>query len=171
VQRTYLPKSLWAEENNQPEQYINQWTTMGMKAAQAFFPETESLYAQLSPLAQDVDPKYSNLSQQLAHKATKNAIKKKVEDIVPSQHHRYLSIFDLKKSERFPPSRVWDDAINLKPDFAPKDCKIYPLSEKEKKALKEFIKENKEKGYKYIPHPPHFRNCRQVENSKVFHQV
>jgi hypothetical protein len=29
----------------------------------------------------------------------------------------------------------------------PKDCKIYPLSEKEKKALKGFIKENKEKGY------------------------
>jgi hypothetical protein len=62
VQRTYLPKQLWAEENDQPEQYVNQWTTMGMKAARAFFPETEILYARLSPLAQDVDPKYSNLS-------------------------------------------------------------------------------------------------------------
>jgi hypothetical protein len=99
------------------------------------------------PLAQDIDPKYSNVSQQLAQKAARDAIKKKVEDIVPDHYHEYLSIFDLKKSERFPPSRVWDHAINLKPDFTPKDYKIYPLSEKEKKALKEFIKENKEKGY------------------------
>jgi hypothetical protein len=75
---------------------------MGMKAARAFFPETESLYAQLSPLAQDVNPKYSNVSQQLAQKAARDAIKKKVEDIVPDHYHENLSIFDLKKSEQFP---------------------------------------------------------------------
>jgi hypothetical protein len=147
ARRTLLPEKLWTEDHDHPEQYVNQWTHMGLKPARAFFPETKSLYAQLSPLAQDVDPKYSNISQQLAQKAARDAIKKKVEDIVPNHYHEYLSIFDSKKSERFPPSRVWDHAINLKPDFMPKDCKIYPLSEKEKKVLKEFIKENKEKGY------------------------
>jgi hypothetical protein len=99
ARRTLLPEKLWAEDNDHPEQYVNQWTHMGLKAARAFFPETDSLYARLSPLAQDVDPKYLNISQQLAQKAARDAIKKKVEDIVPDHYHEYLSIFDSKKLE------------------------------------------------------------------------
>ncbi len=35
----------------------------------------------------------------------------------------------------------------MKPDFVPKDCKIYPLNPEEQKLLDEFLEENTAKGY------------------------
>lgn len=91
--------------------------------------------------------KTSNTSQKLAqaNEATKN--RKTKEQIVPQRYHQYLAIFDEEKSNRFPPSRPWDHAIDLKEDFKPTNCKIYPLSPLEKEALQEWIKEQLDKGY------------------------
>uniref|UniRef100_A0A0W0FUX0 Reverse transcriptase domain-containing protein n=1 Tax=Moniliophthora roreri TaxID=221103 RepID=A0A0W0FUX0_MONRR len=52
-----------------------------------------------------------------------------------------------KKAERFPPSRPYDHAIDLKPDFKPRDCKIYSLSPKEWIEQDKFLDENLQKGY------------------------
>ena len=46
-----------------------------------------------------------------------------------------------------PERRKWDHAIDLKPDFIPKDFKVYPMSPEEQKKLNEFLDENLRKGY------------------------
>ena len=43
--------------------------------------------------------------------------------------------------------KPWDHAIDLKPNFIPKDCKFYPLSPKEQKEQDKFLEENLRKGY------------------------
>lgn len=70
-----------------------------------------------------------------------------IPEIIPKEYHQYLSVFEKKASECFPISRPYDHAIDLKPDFIPRDCKIYPLAPKEQQALNDFIDENLRKGY------------------------
>jgi hypothetical protein len=75
--------------------------------------------------------------------AAEEAAKKKKrtwDEIVPKCYHRYGRVFQEEASERFPAPRKWDHAIDLKPD-APSsiDCRIYPLSPKEKEAQHAFI--------------------------------
>lgn len=67
--------------------------------------------------------------------------------MLPPQYLPFREVFEKKAAERFPVSRPFDHAINLKPDFIPKNCKVYPLSPKEEQAMNEFIDENLHKGY------------------------
>jgi len=67
--------------------------------------------------------------------------------MVPEEYHKYLSLFDEKKSERFPPARTWDHKIEMKPTFEPKAFKPYKLSFAEIKEQEKFIEENLRKGY------------------------
>jgi hypothetical protein len=91
----------------------------------------------------------TSVSQQLAHdKANSNPEKKKsLDDLLPKAYHEYKLVFEKKASERFPESRSWDHAINLKPDFILKDCKVYSLTLAKQMKLNEFLKENLWKGY------------------------
>jgi hypothetical protein len=91
----------------------------------------------------------TSISQQLAHdKADFNSEKKKsLDDLLLKAYHEYKSVFEKEASERFPESRPWDHAIDLKPDFIPKDCKVYPLTPVEQTKLDEFLEENLRKGY------------------------
>ena len=41
----------------------------------------------------------------------------------------YADVFSEENFEKLPEHRVWDHAIELKPDFKPTDCKIYPLNQ------------------------------------------
>ena len=72
--------------------------------------------------------------------------KKKVE--IPAVYDQFKRLFSEEASQRFPPSRPWDHAIDLKPD-APDaiPCKVYPMTPTEDKALEEFIREQYAKGY------------------------
>ncbi|ESK80604.1 hypothetical protein Moror_15557, partial [Moniliophthora roreri MCA 2997] len=56
---------------------------------------------------------------------------KPLDELLPTYLSDYTDQFEKKKAERFPPSRPYDHAIDLKPDFKPRDCKIYSLSPKE----------------------------------------
>ena len=54
-------------------------------------------------------------------------------------------------SRKKPPKRMlehkpWDHAIDLKPNFIPKDCKVYPLSPEEQKEQDKFLEETSEKS-------------------------
>jgi hypothetical protein len=91
----------------------------------------------------------TSISQQLAHdKADSNPEKKKsLDDLLPKAYHEYKSVFEKEASERFPESQPWDHAIDLKPDFILKDCKVYPLTPAEQTKLDEFLEENLQKGY------------------------
>ena len=72
--------------------------------------------------------------------------KKKIE--IPAVYDRFKQLFSEEASHRFPPSRPWDHAIDLKPE-APDaiPCKVYLMTPSEDKALEEFIREQYAKGY------------------------
>ena len=87
----------------------------------------------------------------VAQQLTEQAVDKTVrtwDQIVPPHYHEHAKVFSEEAAHRFPESREWDHAIDLKPD-APNtmDCKVYPLSPTEDIALQKFIAENLEKGY------------------------
>ena len=67
--------------------------------------------------------------------------------MVPEEYHKYLSLFNKKKSKQFPPARPWDHKIKIKPIFQPKAFKPYKLFFAEIKEQEKFVKENLQKGY------------------------
>ncbi len=86
--------------------------------------------------------KRTNVAQQLAVD-TLDKQEKTWQELVPKQYHKFGSIFSEKDSERFPGMRKWDHVIDLKNDAPTSiDCRIYPLSPKEKEEQKEFLAEN-----------------------------
>ena len=89
----------------------------------------------------------TNVAQELAMKEMEKQKPRTLEELVPPELMDYRSVFNKKEAERFSESRSWDHAIDLKPDFVPKDCKVYPLSLPEQAKMNEFIDENLAKGY------------------------
>lgn len=87
---------------------------------------------------------WANISTELAQKAGQYT--KKV--AVPTQYQQYATVFDEEASHRLPKHQPWDHTIDLKPD-APSslNCKIYPLTVKEKEALRKWLDEELKKGY------------------------
>ena len=67
---------------------------------------------------------------------------------IPDEYQRHGKVFSEEESHRFPPSRPWDHAIELK-EGAPEaiNCKTIPTTMEEDEMLKRFIKEQLEKGY------------------------
>ena len=57
-------------------------------------------------------------SQEFAIKQDEGKEKQTIEQIVPPEYHKYLDIFQ-EEVERFPKSRLWDHAIDIKPGFEP----------------------------------------------------
>jgi len=86
-------------------------------------------------------------ASELAQKAMDHT-KKSFEQMVPQEYQRHARTFNEKESHQFPPARPWDHAIELLPDALKSfDCKIYPMARGEEDLLREFIKEQLEKGY------------------------
>ena len=67
---------------------------------------------------------------------------------IPPEYQRHAKVFSEEEANRFPPSRPWDHAIELK-DGAPKaiNCKIYPNTPIEDEQLRKFLDEQQAKGY------------------------
>src|SRR5271156_1836444 len=89
----------------------------------------------------------TNIATKLAKKDAEKKETKMLEEMVPPELLEYKSVFDEVEASRFPESRPWDHAIDLKDDFIPKDCPIYPLSLAEQEKLQDFIDDNLRKGY------------------------
>ena len=111
-----------------------------------FLEAGEELYLRIMK----IDPAQAaktTMAQQLAKHAA-DKIVRTWDQIVPPHYHEYAKVFSETAAHRFPESREWDHAIDLKLD-APNtmDCKVYPLSPTEDIALQKFIVENLEKGY------------------------
>jgi hypothetical protein len=62
---------------------------------------------------------------------------------LPKEYQEFAQLFSDEAADRFPPSREWDHAIDLKPG-APDamDCKVYPMT-----SLEKFLDEMVGKGY------------------------
>ncbi|KAF8662389.1 hypothetical protein AX16_001162, partial [Volvariella volvacea WC 439] len=79
---------------------------------------------------------------------TKTTTIRKIEtNTLPAYCQPFAERFEKKASERLPERRKWDHPIDLKPDFVPKDCKIYPLPPQHQNELDAFLTENLKKGY------------------------
>jgi hypothetical protein len=67
---------------------------------------------------------------------------------IPKEYQKFSRQFNDEAADRFPPSREWDHAIELKlgaPDAL--DCKVYPMTRDEDTALEKFLDEMVAKGY------------------------
>jgi hypothetical protein len=67
---------------------------------------------------------------------------------LPKEYQDFARLFSDEVADRFPPSREWDHAIDLKPG-APDtlDCKVYPMTRDEDTVLEKFLAEMVAKGY------------------------
>jgi hypothetical protein len=97
----------------------------------------------------------TTVAQQLAEQATDKTVRP-WDQIVPSQYHQHAKVFSETAAHRFPDSRDWDHAIDLKADTpSTLDCKVYPLSPGEDTALQLFLSENLAKGYIRLSKSPY----------------
>uniref|UniRef100_A0A0W0FDX2 Putative reverse transcriptase-rnase h-integrase n=1 Tax=Moniliophthora roreri TaxID=221103 RepID=A0A0W0FDX2_MONRR len=113
-----------------------------MKPFIGIFEETKELDTGILDKVEDDELSASQVLAQ-AHKVKV----KPLEELLPPYLSDYSDRFEKKKAERFPPSRSYDHVIDLKPDFKPRDCKIYSLSPKEQIEQDKFLDENLRKGY------------------------
>ena len=66
---------------------------------------------------------------------------------IPQLYQQFTKVFSEEASHKFPPARVWDHAIELKPDApATLPGKIYPLSQTELQELQKFVDEHLKLG-------------------------
>jgi len=66
---------------------------------------------------------------------------------IPEQYRQYSRVFSEEASHKFPLSRIWDHAIELKPGAsASLPGKLIPLSQPELAELCKFIKEHLGRG-------------------------
>ena len=85
----------------------------------------------------------TTVAQQLAEEAGKGKVEKTWQELVPGRYHRHAKVFNEKDSEKFPDRRPWDHAIDLKEDApASINCRVYPLSPKEREEQKKFLATN-----------------------------
>ena len=83
-----------------------------------------------------------SLSSQLAEQTSPAPLQ------LPEQYRRHMKVFSEKESQRLSGPRLWDHAIELKPNApATLPGKVYALTQAEQQALEEFIKEHQRKGY------------------------
>ena len=70
----------------------------------------------------------ANVSTALASEQNLKKEEKTLDEMLPLELLDCRHVFDKTTAEHFPESRSWDHAIDLKDDFIPKDCKVYPLT-------------------------------------------
>jgi len=65
------------------------------------------------------------------------------QEIVSERYHCHGKVFSEEVLERFPARQPWDHAIELKEDAPTSiNCRVYPLSPKEKEEQHEFLSQN-----------------------------
>ena len=107
------------------------------------------IWSQRADLTPSEIVKISNKAQEFALKEQQKAAAKTPEELVPPYLHDFLnSVFSEEKAKELPPTRPgFDHKIDLLPTFSPKKSEIYHLSPLEEAAMKEFVKENLDKGF------------------------
>ncbi|RFU81252.1 hypothetical protein TARUN_954, partial [Trichoderma arundinaceum] len=126
-----------------------------------FQDRTESLQLDLMRIKHDVILAYIRRELVALDKALQEA-KIKEEDTpeeerlkrIPRQYRKYKKLYNKVLEEGLPPHTEWDHEIVLKDGASPKFHKIYNLSETELKTLREWIKEQLQKGYIRVSKSP-----------------
>jgi hypothetical protein len=106
--------------------------------------ERDSIVAELERTVGGELPAIRNASVKLAIAAQQYTKKVKI----PQEYRAFAKVFSEEESQRFPPRRTCDHAIDFKPGTPDTiDCKIYPMTRIEDEALDLFIDKQLEKGY------------------------
>ena len=87
------------------------------------------------------------IATELAIKDNMKKTEKTDRELVPTEYHKYLDVFNKEKAAQFPGSKPWDHKMEMKEGFKPKLFKNYNLTQAEQLKLDNFLKENLEKGY------------------------
>ena len=74
----------------------------------------------------------TNLAMDMAIEANLKKKEISITELVPSEYHEFLDVFDEDKANRFPESQQWDHKIEMKEGFEPKSFKNYNLTPKNK---------------------------------------
>lgn len=96
----------------------------------------------------------TTLAQEMETKHKDDKPAKTMDELLPPQYQQYQKIFTKEASECFPTSKPYNHAINLKPDFIPQDCKVYPLTLGKQAKLDECLEENLPKNYIFSSKSP-----------------
>ncbi len=67
---------------------------------------------------------------------------------LPSEYSNLVEAFSKSRASELPPHHSSGYAIDLLPDAAPPKCRIFPLSQTESDAMKNYINEVLSKGFK-----------------------
>jgi hypothetical protein len=86
----------------------------------------------------------STISQRLGEAFKRNSQLTDYEKHIPPHLCDFQLVFSKESFDDLPESKLWDHAIKLVADAAPKSCKVYPLAASEQKELDAFLKENLE---------------------------
>ena len=116
------------------------------KVTHPYVPSNGSLYiARVQMLDENLS---INKKQTLASKLAEQAGSQKGSKEIPDKYKRHSHVFNEEAAHRFPESRIWDHAIELKPNASSTiPGKVYQLTQDEQKALLEFVNEQQAKGY------------------------
>ena len=94
-----------------------------------------------------IQARKTTIAQVWAHKAQEKKPEAPEKEL-PKEYQKHWRVFSEKLAQRFPPKCREDMAIKLLLGAPTSiNCKIYPLNSKETKILKEFLEEEKKKGY------------------------
>ena len=146
---TFKPKFSWADGTidmaNLPVIVRSlDWETRLTKTTISWIMTEPVSVQERTHIVEELEEECFTISMRLAQEA--NQYQQEVE--VPEEYKRHSRVFSEEESHRFPLSRPWDHAIELK-DGAPEaiNCKIILTTMEEDKVLKKFIKEQLERGY------------------------
>lgn len=86
-------------------------------------------------------------SQRLAQAFAANSTPWSFHDAMPVYLHDFEDVFSKASFDSLLERKQWDHAIELVPDSAPANCKVYPLAPKEQDELDAFLQENLDSGH------------------------
>ena len=146
---TFKPKFSWADGTIDVE-YLPviirslDWETRLTKTTISRSTTEHISIQEKTHIVEELEEECFTISTRLAQEACQ--YQQEVE--VPEEYKRHSKVFSEEESHRFPPSRPWDHAIDLKEGALEAiNCKIIPTTREEDEALKTFIKEQLERGY------------------------
>jgi Reverse transcriptase (RNA-dependent DNA polymerase)/RNase H-like domain found in reverse transcriptase len=137
-------KQIWQEQQPKIEEVVDNEEPKNRTTLPL---EEDKLEVYIKLLETDVWIHKTNIAIELAIEENSKKMDKMDKQLVPTEYHKYLDIFNEEKVHRFPESRPWDHKIEMKEGFKPKSFKNYNLSPAEQIELDKFLKENLKKGY------------------------
>ena len=94
------------------------------------------------------DQEESMLMVRVAYPTTRLTLTQQEWDMIPEHFRKHARVFSEEAAQCFPEPRIWDHAIDLKPDTPSAiPRKIYSLTAQEQDELKKFVQEHSKKGY------------------------